>query len=208
MFFFRTRWSRIFAELMSRKALHLYALGMEDVGALPDGGVLADVGCGHGAFLCMYLSHHPNVCGVGIDQSAELLRFARRKCTQAGVRALFYGADIHHLRLPENLFDVIVSHSSIYCWSDPVLVLDRLHQALKPGGRLLVYDELPARSLKEIRDALFVRRVYGLGIPAYTQGELAGFTGQSRFRGARIRSDGVIIRLEMNKPAEPGGSPR
>jgi ubiquinone/menaquinone biosynthesis C-methylase UbiE len=204
MLYFRTRLSRLFAELMSRNARHLYELGIRDVGDLPKGSRIADIGCGHGTFLCMYLSRYPEVSGFGLDQSAELLKFAHRQCGKAGVQADFRTGDIHSAKLPDNAFDVVVSHSSIYCWKDPVRALDRIYPALKTGGRLLVYDELPVRSFRELRHALFVQRVYGLGMPAYTEAELCGFILRSRFTGYKKRIHRLIILLEMHKTIDTG----
>ena len=184
---------------MSRNARHLYRLVMDDVGPLHEGARIADIGCGHGTFLCMYADRYPGVRAFGLDQSAELINFAKNQCGEAGVSVAFMVGDIHNAPLPPDDFDVMVSCSSIYLWHDPVRVLDRLYAALKAGGRLLVYDELPARSAKEIRQALFDQRLYGLGLPAYTEVELRDFALSSRFKYADIEIDNLIIRMEMIK---------
>ncbi|MFA6449028.1 MAG: class I SAM-dependent methyltransferase [bacterium] len=199
LFFFRSKLSRLFAELMSRKARHLYQLVVDDVGPIEDGGVIADIGCGHGTFLLMYLSQYPRVEGFGLDQSAELCAFARNQCERGKVKAAFAAGDAHVAPLPEQAFDVVVSTSSIYLWHDPVLVLNRIYSALKPGGRLLLYDELPARKLGEIWSALAEQRLYGLGLPAYTEKELLDFANHSHFESVVVDIDKLIIRLTLEK---------
>ena len=197
--FFRSKLSRLFAELMSRKALHLYRPVVEEIGPLAPGARIADIGCGHATFLRMYLKRYPQVKGFGLDQSAELIKFARRRCEEDGVRAEFAVGDVHDAPLPEAAFDAMVSLSSIYLWRDPTLVINRLRRALKPGGRLLIYEVLPARTLDDFKKALFEQRFYGAGVPAYTLDEMKGFADRSDFRGCEIRLDGLLIRMEMRR---------
>ena len=111
---------------MSRNARHLYRGVMDDVGPLPEGAGIADIGCGHGTFLCMYANQYPNVRAFGLDQSAELIKFAENQCKLAGVAVEFMVGDVHNTPLPENAFDIMVSCSSIYLWEKPVGVLNRL----------------------------------------------------------------------------------
>lgn len=201
--FFRSKFSRVFAELMYRKAVHLYDKVIEDVGPLPDGGRIADVGCGHATFLALYLRKYPNTRGTGVDQSEELINFAKKICAEHGANADFLVGDAHQVKLPAKAYDVIVSLSSIYLWYDPVKVINNLKKALKPGGKLIIYEELPARSVKDFVVALFEQKLYGLGLPAYTEQEMRGFIGQSEFKTANVDIDQLIIRMEMTQNGKP-----
>jgi ubiquinone/menaquinone biosynthesis C-methylase UbiE len=198
--FFRSRLAGFFDWLMTNKARHLYALAADDVGPLPAGSRLADIGCGMGNFLLTYLSRHPQVHGFGLDQSPALIRLAQKKSAAANVPAEFHVGDVHTAPLPAAAFDTVFSGSSIYCWHDPVTALDRLYDALKPGGALLIYDELPVRSLRQAIVALFQQRLYGLGLPAYSEAELREFIARSRFRTADVRVDQLVIRLHAVRP--------
>jgi len=200
--FFRSKFSRLFALLMSRKAIHLYDRAAEELGPLQPGSRLADIGCGHGTFLARYLIRYPGVRGFGLDQSRELIEFARRQCTKAGVSAEFMAGDVHEATLPENAFDAMVSTSSIYCWRDPVRALDNLYLSLKPGARFLLWEMLPVRSFAEAWLCLFEHRVYGLSLPAYTEAELCEFVRRSRFGEAVVSRDRMIIRFEFLRPPE------
>ncbi len=202
MAYFRSRASFLFAWLMKNRARHLYDFAVKECGPLPAGATIADIGCGNGVFLAKYLSRYPEVRGLGLDQSAELIRFARKECVDLGERVEFLVCDIHESDLPPAGFDLIFSGSSIYCWRDPALALDKLFEALKPGGRLLLYDELPGRSLDQALQALFVQKLYGLGLPAYTEDELREFIARSRFAEAEISVDRLIVRLEMFRPSD------
>jgi ubiquinone/menaquinone biosynthesis C-methylase UbiE len=202
--FFRSKLSRVFAELMYRKAVHLYDKVIDDVGPLPAGGKIADVGCGHATFLALYLSKYPETKGTGVDQSAELINFARKICAEHGANADFLVGDAHEVKLPEKEYDVIVSLSSIYLWYDPVKAINNLKKALKPGGKLIIYEELPARSVKEFAVALFEQKLYGLGLPAYTEQEMREFITLSDFKTANIDIDRLIIRMEMSQNGHSG----
>ena len=205
--YFRSKASRLFAELMSRQARHLYDRACNELGPLPAGGRFADIGCGHGTLLSMYFSRHPGVTGFGLDQSAELVEFARKQCRRAGVPAEFLVGDVHEVELPQKVFDLMGSTSSIYCWHDPVRALDNLYGALKPGGRFLLWEILPVRSLADAWYALFELRVYGLSIPAYTEAEMRDFVSRSRFGRANVDIDRLIIRFELFRPTEDPARP-
>ncbi|MDP8222056.1 MAG: class I SAM-dependent methyltransferase [Candidatus Lernaella stagnicola] len=198
--YFRSRWSRLFAELMSRKATHLYDRAADELGSLPPGSRLADIGCGHGTFLLRYLQRYPEAKGFGLDQSAELIRFADQQCTAAGVDCEFMVGDVHDAPLPAAAFDAMVSTSSIYCWHDPTRALDNLYGALKPGGRFLLWEMLPVRSFADAWTSLFDHKVYGLSLPAYTETEMREFVRRSRFQEAKVEIDRLIIRFEFSRP--------
>ncbi|MBZ0272213.1 class I SAM-dependent methyltransferase [bacterium] len=205
--YFRSRASRLFAELMSRKARHLYEYAIDRVGPLAAGSTIADIGCGHGTLLSMYLARHPGVRGFGLDQSAELLKFARRQADRAGVAAEFLAGDVHDAGLPPMAFDAVVSTSSIYCWHDPVRALDNIHGAMKPGARFHLWEVLRAGSWRDAWAMLFDLKVYGLSLPSYTEDEMRAFVAQSRFGGAEVEIDRLFIRFILERPAIGGDAP-
>jgi ubiquinone/menaquinone biosynthesis C-methylase UbiE len=200
--FFRSRLSWFFAVLMKTQAKLLYERACDELGPLAPGTVVADIGCGHGTLLATCLRRNPQTTGFGLDQSEELINFARKQCKEANLPVEFMVADVHDAPLPARAFDAMVSTSSIYCWHDPVRALDNLYESLKPGGRFLLWDILPINTLAEAWHALFELRVYGLSIPAYTESELRGFVERSRFKKATVDIDGLVIRFELIRPAE------
>ncbi|MCB9475941.1 MAG: methyltransferase domain-containing protein [Deltaproteobacteria bacterium] len=200
--YFRSPASRFFAWLMSRKARHLYEYAADQLGGLPDGSRLADIGCGHGTFLAIYLSRHPNVRGFGLDQSGELIKFATAQAREAGVDAEFLVGDVHFAKLPEKAFDAMVSTSSIYCWQDPVQALDNLYDALKPGATFLLWEVLRADTLRDWWSMLFDLKVYGLSLPSYTEAEMRDFVARSRFKTAQVDIDRLFIRFTFTRPVE------
>jgi SAM-dependent methyltransferase len=197
--YFASRASWLFATLMRNRARHLYERVIGDVGALAPGQSLADVGCGHGTFLAMYLQRHGGVEALGVDQSRTLIDYAREQAAELGVDARFEVGPVEDEPLPGSAFDVVVSCSSIYLWKDPVAALDHLHDALRPGGRLLLYDQLPPSSVADIPRALLKQRVYGLGFLGWTEQQLAGFLDASAFGGGTVETDGVIVTVRAQR---------
>ncbi|MBF0299610.1 MAG: methyltransferase domain-containing protein [Oligoflexia bacterium] len=197
--FFRSKLSYFFAVLMKNYAQHLYRRVIADIGPLKEGAVLLDVGCGHGTFLRLYGKKYPKVKLVGIDQSPELIKYAKKRCEEDGVDVQFIVKDIHQMTFSPKSFDLITSGSSIYLWHDPSTVLNNLYNALKSGGKMIIYDELPAsNSATSIFQALFKQKLYGLGLPAYTKEELLSFTNQKNFDKVDVSIDNLIIKIEIN----------
>ncbi len=199
--YFASPASWVFAAWMRRRARHLYERVIRDVGPLAAGARLADIGCGHGTFIGMYLQRYPKTSALGIDQSPSLINYARRKVLPSGVPAAFEVGDVHDFELGEGVFDVIVSCSSIYLWRDPPAALDRLRDALRPGGRLLLYDQLPPATRRDVRTAIVGQKVYGFGLLGWTSEELGDFVRTS-FGEAVVDVDGVIVRVEARRSDE------
>jgi SAM-dependent methyltransferase len=197
--YFASPASRVFATLMRRRARHLYERVIADVGPLEPGQRIADVGCGHGTFLVMYQQRNPLVEALGVDQSAALVEYARKQGEELGASARFEVGAVEDDPLPRDAFDVVVSCSSIYLWLDPARALTHLHDALVPGGRLLVYDQLPPKSLKDIGKGLLKQQVYGLGFLGWSEEELLGFARDSAFGGAQVETDGVIVTVRAER---------
>jgi 2-polyprenyl-3-methyl-5-hydroxy-6-metoxy-1,4-benzoquinol methylase len=66
------------------------------------------------------------------DISSTLLNFARWRFARRGLPAVFL--DLSHHRLPTASFDMILAMDVFEHLTDPVEVVERLWQALRPGG--------------------------------------------------------------------------
>jgi SAM-dependent methyltransferase len=105
---------------------------------LPDGGERAlDAGCGAGA---LALALAPLVAHVlGVDRVPELLELARER---APVNAEFVHGDITKLELGDASFDLAGTLRTLHHVPRPELVVAELVRVTRPGGRLLVIDQL------------------------------------------------------------------
>jgi SAM-dependent methyltransferase len=109
-----------------------------------------DAGCGTGALALALASFVAEV--VGVDTNAEYLEAAR---SAAPENATFVEGDAMALPFPYGSFDLAGSMRVLHHVRRPELVLSELARVTRPGGRMLVVDQLgsvdPLRSLEQDR---------------------------------------------------------
>lgn len=100
-----------------------------------------DFGCGHGAE-AIAAAQHGAECVYGIDIQEHRLEAARRATEDAGVadRCVFLNAarQIDDIAELEGTIDCAYSIDSFEHYGRPDLILQRFHDLLAPGGRLLI----------------------------------------------------------------------
>jgi 2-polyprenyl-3-methyl-5-hydroxy-6-metoxy-1,4-benzoquinol methylase len=95
--------------------------------------VVLDYGCATGTIALEIASMAKAV--HGIDISSNMIEIAKSKADERNIENIgFARAEIFDESLGKESFDVILSLSLLHLMEDPTLVLDRVHQLLKPGG--------------------------------------------------------------------------
>lgn len=149
---------------MARWLEHPWRLSYRHPGALAAGLDLfagmrvGDLGCGSGLFtgeMARLVGAQGQVHAV--DCQAQLLARARSKVDGAGLgaRVRFHQCGIHQMPLPDDALDVAVMVAVIGELPAREAALEEVRRVLRPGGRLVVSEELPDPAYAP---ALLVRR--------------------------------------------------
>jgi ubiquinone/menaquinone biosynthesis C-methylase UbiE len=96
-----------------------------------------DVGTGAGALALAVAPHAKEV--VGIDLVPELLEEARKR---APGNAQFLDGDAVELPFGPSTFDVVMTARTLHHTQRPEMVLSEMTRVLRPGGLMLVVDQL------------------------------------------------------------------
>lgn len=97
-----------------------------------------DVGCGDGKITAELARALPDGRVVGVDASAEMIRFARKTFpAKQNPNLIFQPADARGFKF-NGQFDLLFSNATLHWVDDHQAFLSRAAAALKPGGRLIV----------------------------------------------------------------------
>lgn len=175
-------------------------------GALAAGKRVLDAGCGTG-YGSELLARSGATEVVGIDIDAETVAAAERAAPQAA----FEVADIRDLPAAIGEFDLIVCFEVLEHLDDPTIALDRLAEALRPDGVLVVSS--PNRDVYPPGNP-FHRHEF---TPDELAQELEGRFGHSKLVRQQdwlatalfedidfTRAEGVAVEVAKAVPGEPG----
>ena len=145
------------AHLFHRSMVELTRLVAVDLAsspALPDDGVVIDLGGGHGELLTEVLRARPRLRGVLFDLDHAVVG-AQAHLREAGVaeRVTVTSGDFF-AALPRPV-DVVLLKSVLHDWNDDeaVRILQRARDALAPHGRVLVIERVMPGQVENLPEA-------------------------------------------------------
>ncbi len=132
-----------------------------------------DIGAGTGNYSLWLARKGLNV--TAIDQSVEMMKYAKEKAENEGLTIKWMLEDAHILPFENEQFDLVISITAIEFMDQPQKVLMEAMRVLKPEGRLVIglltkdssWGELYQKMVKENPDHLFAKA------HLYTEEEIA-----------------------------------
>lgn len=170
--------------VLDRFSGSLHRLAVDELGLEPGEAVL-DVGCGTGALIpALVKAVGPQGRVVAMDFSPRMIAVARRRAKWPNVEVRL--ADACETDHGTGQFDAAVALGAFSAMPDVPAAIANAADALKPGGRLFVFD---VRLAKNTRTTRFLRTAYRV---------VAGFSGADVLTELRA----VFERVEPVFPVE------
>ncbi|HEY7336479.1 MAG TPA: class I SAM-dependent methyltransferase [Bryobacteraceae bacterium] len=141
---------------------------------LVNGGLVADLGCGHGASAILMAQAFPKSNFVGIDYHESSIIVARERAKQAGVadRVRFEVATPRALVNSKEKFDLVSFMDSLHDMGDPLEAVSASRQAMAPDGALMLVEPF-ARDRSEENVGPVARMYYSASVGFCTQNALS-----------------------------------
>ncbi|KAF2208193.1 hypothetical protein CERZMDRAFT_87921 [Cercospora zeae-maydis SCOH1-5] len=116
------------------------------LGALPDGAVVCEVGCGPGGITLDIAQRYPRLTVLGMDIDAKSIKLAHDAASQAGVHNLYYSVgdalNLSELASEPNFEAIkggchlVYSHAAIMHTPDALASIRQMRRAAIPGGTI------------------------------------------------------------------------
>ena len=141
-----------------------------------------DAGCGSGAVTELLLDRLPSGRVIAVDSAPSMVEHARE---QLGDRATVFQCDLQDLVLDDPV-DAVFSNAVFHWVSDHDLLFRRMHDALRPGGRMVAQCGGEGN----------VERFHGLAAEVAAQPRFAehlgGWAGPWNFAGAELTRERLL----------------
>jgi 2-polyprenyl-3-methyl-5-hydroxy-6-metoxy-1,4-benzoquinol methylase len=107
---------------------------------LQHGGLVADVGCGHGASTILMAQAFPNSTFVGSDYHDGSIEMARHRAEQAGVAGRVSFETAAAAGYPGSGYDLVAMFDCLHDMGDPVGAARHVLSTLKPDGTWMIVE--------------------------------------------------------------------
>lgn len=151
------RLGRIIAKLMNRQHEQLTMWGLSKVKIAPDDIVL-DIGCGGGKTVDTLSQYAPEGKVFGIDRSADMVKYSKKvnKKLIYQSRVQIIEGSAQKTGFPNNYFNLVTAIETYYFWPSFRDALTEINRVLKPGGKLLLVNEMVQDGFFEVEHAKLI----------------------------------------------------
>lgn len=118
---------------------------------------ILDVGCGTGRLLRAAEQRFPGPALEGVDAAVGMVKHAQA-FLPAGSRIRFQVATAEKLPFANAQFDLVFSTLTFHHWDDQRGAISEVARVLKPSGRWLLADFVPAGFMRYVRRAMRLRQ--------------------------------------------------
>jgi SAM-dependent methyltransferase len=126
------------------------------LGPINEGDEVLDVGCGAGVdtlFSAMMTGSSGKV--VGLDFTPAMLKRAKKNLSKTDLNNVrFEEGSVENLPFTDENFDVVTSNGALNLVPDKARAFGEIYRVLKPGGRLMVADEILIGELPKEKDKI------------------------------------------------------
>ena len=126
------------------------------LGSINEGDDVLDVGCGAGVdtlFSAMMTGASGKV--VGIDLTPAMLQRAKKNLSKTDLKNVrFEEGSVENLPFTDEDFDAVTSNGALNLVPDKAKAFGEIYRVLKPGGRLMVADEILIDELPKEKDKI------------------------------------------------------
>lgn len=116
---------------------------------LPNPSFVLDLGCGTGRLLNRLAENFPDLEGIGVDLSPQMLKEAR-ETNQHHPRLIFTQGNAEFLPCADNQFDAVFNTISFLHYPNPQQVFREVSRVLKPARKFYLVDFIRLYSLESI----------------------------------------------------------
>jgi ubiquinone/menaquinone biosynthesis C-methylase UbiE len=154
------------AALMNRHHKQLTTWGLTKV-EIGSEYVILDVGCGGGKTISLLAQLAPNGKVFGIDHSPDMVEYSKKvnKKLIAQNRVQIVEGSVEKMGFPADFFDLVTAFETYYFWTNFFDALKEIKRVLKPGGKLLLVNEMVQDGLYEVANAKLIEQTHVRLIP-------------------------------------------
>lgn len=137
------RTGRLIGKSMNMFHYKLHCWGLSHISIKP-GNIVLDIGCGGGNVVKNMAHKVMDGKVYGVDYSEEMVRLSQKvnkEFVEKGKVEIKQGS-VSALPFDDDMFDFITAFETTYFWPDFINDLKEIKRALKPGGTLLIANEV------------------------------------------------------------------